>query len=236
MRDHTGDKRFSCIICDETFATADQWKTHYQTHSINKPHSCEICERSYQGKKGLSFHKGNHKFTQFACQFCDRQFLLQSLFKNHERKHTGDKPFTCLTCGAKFRSTTFLGRHTKIKHTIIGQIDKPHICPECDKCFREKHGLKMHLLTHSNVKALSCDICNMKFATKSSLWNHSRKHLDQRPFPCEMCSKGYYSRSQLMNHMHVHTGEKRFACPYCESKFTAISSKLKHVRKFHIED
>uniref|UniRef100_A0A3B3WRT5 C2H2-type domain-containing protein n=1 Tax=Poecilia mexicana TaxID=48701 RepID=A0A3B3WRT5_9TELE len=41
------------------------------------------------------------------------KFIRLHQMKDHVRRHTGEKPFDCDTCGKKFSSTTELRAHTK---------------------------------------------------------------------------------------------------------------------------
>ncbi len=48
-------------------------------------------------------------------------------------------------------------------------IDKPHICPTCNKGFSAKQALTQHMFIHSNEKPLVCGICHKAFRYPSAL-------------------------------------------------------------------
>ena len=53
----------------------------------------------------------------YSCQTCGRSFSRKGILLEHERTHSGEAPITCETCGATFRlrSTYY---HHRAKHNV----------------------------------------------------------------------------------------------------------------------
>lgn len=85
---------------------------------------------------------------KYVCSECQRSFDYKHVLQNHERTHTGEKPFECSTCQKKFTRDHHLKTHMRL-HTG----EKPYKCTHCDKDFVQVANLRRHIKVHELPKS-----------------------------------------------------------------------------------
>lgn len=94
--------------------------------------------------------------TRYFCQHpgCDKSYTKPVRLAEHERSHTGERPFGCPEegCSASYLRETHLAAHLR---THRDESEKPLLCSEdgCDKRFWTNQHLKRHVrLVHEQDK------------------------------------------------------------------------------------
>jgi uncharacterized Zn-finger protein len=131
-----------------------------------------------------------NKFRKFTCGFCSSSFLARDHLRQHERIHTGEKPWECEQCGERFQYRNRWKTHVRkctgsepvsskleevknMAHKKHGQFK----CTYCDQIFKKTNRLEKHAQSmHPGNKNISCEICGDKFAFDISLREHMEKH------------------------------------------------------------
>ncbi|XP_063682124.1 zinc finger protein 771-like [Bolinopsis microptera] len=212
---HTGEKHYSCSLCDYKSSRSGALARHKRTHTGEKPYSCSLCDYKSSQSGALATHKRTHTGEKpYSCSLCDYKFNQSSHLASHERTHTGDKPYSCRLCDYKSYRSRDLARH---KRTHTGE--KPYSCSLCDYKSNQSSHLASHERTHTGEKPYSCSLCDYKTSHSSTLARHKRAHSGEKPYSCSLCD---YKSNQLSNitaHKRTHTGDK----PYC----AVLSATLK---------
>ena len=111
-------------------------------------------------------------------------------------------------------------------------------CEVCGKVFNRLGSLKMHMVTHSNVRDFVCDKCPSKFSRKKDLSRHKKEIHDDPPSPMLECEPNCDFKSKklfrLKNHQKNQHGIKlAFGCDTCDLTFYKNQHLKRHKFRRH---
>ena len=86
--------------------------------------------------------------NQHQCDVCKKIFTKSSSLLQHQRTHSGEKPYEC---GSTDCDKTFSRRDILKLHQQMHSRESPYKCDadECDKAFSQIEDLRRHQRTHS---------------------------------------------------------------------------------------
>ena len=161
------------------------------------------------------------------CNECDYKCTRPENLKKHIRfVHAGIADFKCQKCDNEYKSrselTSHMTRHEGLKIKCTE--------PDCNKLFKSKKALKLHVqILHEGVRHF-CDQCDFKTTMKCYLKDHINSvHAGVKQF-CQLCDYKANSKGTLYAHMSSKHGERSsltdvrgppFFCSQCDFKTTA---------------
>ncbi|XP_022248683.1 zinc finger protein ZFAT-like isoform X1 [Limulus polyphemus] len=104
-------------------------------------------------------------------------------------------------------------------------------CNVCKKVIKSLSHIRLHCVTHTNLKPFKCLQCPSAFNAKGNLYTHMRKHTGNY-FRCPKCDFYSCNRSHLAEHEAIHNNT-RYKCKLCHNDYNTIKSLINHIRKYH---
>uniref|UniRef100_A0A8H7Y7H7 C2H2-type domain-containing protein n=1 Tax=Psilocybe cubensis TaxID=181762 RepID=A0A8H7Y7H7_PSICU len=148
---------------------------------------------------------------------CDKAYTKPSRLEEHERTHTGQRPFVCVTCGKSYLRETHLHAHAR---SHLPDTARPLACerPGCEKRFWTSQHLQVHHSWHDGAKPYKCteENCSEAFPKHHLLRAHiCSEHAPPgtKPYRCshENCTKSFNTNQHLLTHQKTHD-DKRYTC------------------------
>ncbi|KAJ7350369.1 hypothetical protein DFH08DRAFT_108230 [Mycena albidolilacea] len=201
----------------------------YLLHLSSSPEPCGFSDSEFRPRAStskslpilingtlVSDTKKRYKCTHTGC---DKAYSKPSRLEEHERSHSGQRPFVCDTCGKSYLRETHLHAHAR---SHLPQSDRPFVCsqPNCEKRFWTAQHLRVHLDWHNGAKPFTCPEANCleAFAKHHQLRAHKcsvHATPGTKPYQCEHegCTQSFATNQHLRTHSKVHN-EKRYTCSH----------------------
>ena len=114
IRNHTkAENPLTCKTCGKTVGNKFLLQDHEKTHVKIPCTLCGLMVRSVIMKRHIAHKHMKDSEKPHQCKICNKGFVTNQSFKEHQNIHTGEKPFKCKFCDAKFASAGTKAGHQR---------------------------------------------------------------------------------------------------------------------------
>lgn len=189
-------------MCAKKIGTRGGLLYHVKTHFTGRPHKCDFCNRTYATKNDFETHYKRHAGNIFTCDFCYKSFPVKDYLLVHLRASHFPKVFPCTDCKKTkyFASEQDLKRHYCSKR--IQLLEKINARFECKLCKARFSKLKEYR-KHCNDRELllfKCATCFKFFGCHRLFLEHVRE--EKKANFCEICKTNVKSFKNHVNKFH----------------------------------
>jgi len=249
---------FPCHICYSVFHDEQAIKQHFSENHLNLENcvengslydkendcfNCPICKKDVcKNQKSsiyFTYHWKNcsnevHEVIK-TCEKCLKSFNKYNTFTNHQLYFCTEgenKGFICHICTTLIKTKRELDTHVKYVHSNMRQFE----CEQCQKRFKRKGDLVVHMQSHTAVPGFFCEQCGKSFFKKRNLKSHLATHDtsdSSKKHECLQCGRKFLRLQALKNHLTTHSNERLYSCEVCGARVKTPGTLMTHRKKVH---
>ena len=247
-------KRVQCDVCHKWLCDKEHLRDHSRTHTGEKPYTCMFCDKTYATATAMTHHRKTLHPESWAAEKKRRHWLVNNRGKDSTEYrmqcHLCDESRTNVEELRAHWSEAHPGMtdQTGISISVKRDHDGPYFCDVCVMEFETYLGLKKHVRYKHPEKLqfqFQCTNCEMRFESAKTLSVHKLRVHDvsdgivarlppsETKTFCEVCGKAVVT-AYMKKHMKTHDSSSRpTKCTYCAKEFSCYAHMTRHRNVAH---
>lgn len=221
-------------------ASPFSFSSNFNSHEMPPPTRRRVVRKA-QLRKSDGENNPDCEVKKYKCMHIGCARLFSSRFKlvRHILIHSGERRFSCSSCGRRFHRKDHLKNHLQV-HNPNKLL---HTCQLCRKTYCSQLSYRKHVAFHyAESGDLVCKLCGKTCDSRESIMHHLKVHTgsrtlrgpSERKFPCDRCDRSFFTKKDVKRHLVVHTGKRDFLCQHCPQRFGRKDHLVRHTKKSHV--
>lgn len=136
-------------------------------------------------------------------------FIVKSLILTYLTACSLSYKKSCFVFSQGHNETKYLMVNGLLRPVHYPQIPFRYACSVCEKKYRRRAELKVHMYIHTGDRPHQCSICGLKFRLRQGLTRHLQTHNKSDKYMCNVCGQCFSQERYLRSHVRVHKEKKR---------------------------
>ena len=210
-------------------------KKHTNTHSGNRPFTCNVCKKSFTRSYSLKTHNRIHRgkksrdttsldtFLETVCL----DLATSSLYLEKSEERMSEQQEVVVELGEVedelVEELRGEGNMEELSFTTVDDVQQDtknfsvSLEPKMTRHFRVRSQKSTQQVHYSTI-------------VSSDIKTHIKTH--KKDYTCRQCEKSLTRLGNLRTHNQIHSGEKPYPCKQCDKSFTQSGSLMTH-NKIH---
>lgn len=174
---------------------------------------------------------------KLTCEYCNKQFAKLFDLRQHQRSHTGEKPFQCSACGKSFAQKSNLKKHIrthKVWPEIVSTlpenvIEKVHTVNKV----AEEPDAVTKVMSPEDSNTIQTNGKSQSACARATPYKRKEELIVNNSYFCQFCGISFVTYSEFKTHLKSHKDEKVYFCSQddCKKTFPDFESYVIHVRQ-----